>query len=214
MKDVSEGGRTVLFVSHNMGAIQNLCEKCILLGDGKIQNIGKSNDIVNEYLNTSLNISDTSLVHRNEQKSSEFMFISIGFQDSKGQKLTNLSSGENVNIILDYLCKDNNKLRNVQIAYNITMLGEPLIMLNTEFSENFETIPAKGCVICTIPKLPLTPGYYSIRIRSYSNGIMTNHLADAAMFYVKDGQFFESGLMPKDFDAKFLVDHYWKLEER
>ena len=198
-----------------MVAIQILCERCILLEDGKVRNIGKTNDIIEEYLNTSLDISNTPLAHRKEQKKSEFMFISIGFQDFKGQKLVNLSPGEDIGIVLDYLCKDNNsKLRNVQITYDITRMGEPFVMLDTEYSENFETVPAKGRIICNIPKLPLMPGYYSIHIRSYSNGIMTNHLMDAATFYVKEGPFFESGRMPKDFEAKILVDHYWELEER
>jgi hypothetical protein len=42
---------------------------------------------------------------------------------------------------------------------------------------------------------------------------MTNELPDAATFYVKEGPFFESGLMPKDSKAKILVDHYWELEK-
>jgi len=51
MGEVSKGeGRTVLFVSHNMGAIRELCNLAILLNNGKISNIGISNNIVREYL--------------------------------------------------------------------------------------------------------------------------------------------------------------------
>lgn len=50
MKDVSEGGRTVLFVSHNMTAIKNLCQKGILLGKGVIEKYGTANDVVDGYL--------------------------------------------------------------------------------------------------------------------------------------------------------------------
>jgi lipopolysaccharide transport system ATP-binding protein len=51
MKDVSEkGGRTVLFVSHNMAAISQLCQKAILLNTGSIEMIASASDIIKQYL--------------------------------------------------------------------------------------------------------------------------------------------------------------------
>lgn len=51
MKKVSEeGGRTVLFVSHNMGAIRQLCSRSICLENGVIQNIGGSDQVINCYI--------------------------------------------------------------------------------------------------------------------------------------------------------------------
>jgi lipopolysaccharide transport system ATP-binding protein len=51
MQDVSSSeGRTVLFVSHNMPALLNLCNKAILLQSGKFQNMGKADEIVQEYI--------------------------------------------------------------------------------------------------------------------------------------------------------------------
>lgn len=52
MQDVSQGeGRTVLFVSHNMTAVKNLCETGILLEDGRISHSGKIADVVSHYIN-------------------------------------------------------------------------------------------------------------------------------------------------------------------
>jgi len=50
-----KAGRTILFVSHNMIAVQNLCKRCILLNKGKIKLIGKTKKVVNSYLNKSIN---------------------------------------------------------------------------------------------------------------------------------------------------------------
>ena len=50
MKEVSKQGRTVLFVSHNMTAIQNLCKKAILLKTGKIVYSGNARDTIKKYL--------------------------------------------------------------------------------------------------------------------------------------------------------------------
>lgn len=52
MKEVSEGGRTVLFVSHNMGAIERLCEKVLLIDRGALKNYGQSQIIIREYLSS------------------------------------------------------------------------------------------------------------------------------------------------------------------
>ncbi len=49
MSEVAKGGRTVLFVSHNMGAILTLCNKAILLDEGKNMMVGKPKDVANDY---------------------------------------------------------------------------------------------------------------------------------------------------------------------
>lgn len=65
MGDVSKGeGRTVLFVSHNMGAIQKLCDNAILLSNGKLAESGKTVDVINKYLS-----------FNNKNSSNEFHFV-------------------------------------------------------------------------------------------------------------------------------------------
>lgn len=55
MHDVAAGdGRTVLFVSHNMSALAQLCEHGILLEEGRIKNIGPAKDVIQTYLRSSL----------------------------------------------------------------------------------------------------------------------------------------------------------------
>jgi lipopolysaccharide transport system ATP-binding protein len=53
MKDVSTSGRSVLFVSHNMGAVKNLCNKSVILDKGRLIKNGPTGKVVNEYLNES-----------------------------------------------------------------------------------------------------------------------------------------------------------------
>lgn len=50
METVSKSGRTILFVSHNMTMIQQLCEKSILLSKGRIKNVGDTNSVIEHYL--------------------------------------------------------------------------------------------------------------------------------------------------------------------
>lgn len=50
MNEVSRSGRTVLFVSHDMGAINQLCQRCVLLKNGKVQNVDVTSKILSQYL--------------------------------------------------------------------------------------------------------------------------------------------------------------------
>lgn len=50
MSEISKNGRTILFVSHNLGAIKTLCNKCILIEDGKISDYGESGPLIERYL--------------------------------------------------------------------------------------------------------------------------------------------------------------------
>jgi len=75
MKDVTENeGRTVLFVSHNMGAIAELCSNCLLLENGEVKRKGDTTEIISKYLNASINneirfenkpIKEASVTHLN-----------------------------------------------------------------------------------------------------------------------------------------------------
>ena len=54
MEDVAKAGRTVLFVSHNMAAVERLCQKVIWLKNGRIHTMGEAGEVVSHYLRTSL----------------------------------------------------------------------------------------------------------------------------------------------------------------
>lgn len=57
MKEVTKDeGRTILFVSHNMGAVKELCNTAVLLNNGEISNIGTANNIVREYLSKPIKV--------------------------------------------------------------------------------------------------------------------------------------------------------------
>jgi lipopolysaccharide transport system ATP-binding protein len=53
MGDVGRSGKTVLFVSHNMGAVNSLCSRCVVLGEGKLLLVGSTADALGRYLNDS-----------------------------------------------------------------------------------------------------------------------------------------------------------------
>jgi lipopolysaccharide transport system ATP-binding protein len=120
MSDISKGeGRTVLFVSHNLGAIQNLCNKCILLNIGRIVVEKKTNEVIEKYIEMStipsqmagqrignhlVFFADFRLENENGKEVSEFfmnddLFIKIIIHFEK--TITNLEVAMNVKNIYD-----------------------------------------------------------------------------------------------------------------
>jgi len=74
MQDISRGeGRTVLFVSHNMAAVKNLCTRGILLEHGKIKTIGEINDVLTMYQKSSVELNN----YTSDSSTKEFYLESI-----------------------------------------------------------------------------------------------------------------------------------------
>lgn len=81
MQDVSRGeGRTVLFVSHNMAAVSSLCERGLLLKDGKLFYQGNIKDVVENYLKGNFNTNITE----NFQENDFFKFNSVHIYNQDG----------------------------------------------------------------------------------------------------------------------------------
>jgi lipopolysaccharide transport system ATP-binding protein len=83
MKDVSSNdGRTVLFVSHNMGAVNQLCNRAILLQNGRLVKEGETSEVVSTYVKSG---ADQNSVYRGPGTSSKrIWFKFIGTQDADG----------------------------------------------------------------------------------------------------------------------------------
>ena len=78
MQDISkEGGRTVIFVSHNMAAVKSLCTRCIVLGNGTVDFIGNVEDAVSRYLKNGLNDISSQYLNENENNKSDILEISV-----------------------------------------------------------------------------------------------------------------------------------------
>ena len=64
MNDISREGSSILFISHNMDAVLNLCNKGILLENGQLKSIGDIRDIVDEYMKVNTWTDGRSIIFR------------------------------------------------------------------------------------------------------------------------------------------------------
>src|SRR5580658_6356055 len=65
IQKVAQGdGRTVLFVSHNMGALRRLCDRAVYLRNGTVDMVGEANAVVDAYMNSTTGVEDLNLLQR------------------------------------------------------------------------------------------------------------------------------------------------------
>jgi len=73
MKDVSQGGgRTVLFVSHQLNSIRALCDNCVLMENGTVNMIGETSSVIEKYLSTGENETTNFWINTKEEYQNEF----------------------------------------------------------------------------------------------------------------------------------------------
>jgi len=95
-----QAGRTILFVSHNMAAIQRLCGRCVLIEKGKIKKIGKTKNVVNNYLGDS-NESQAVFEYK-EDKKKKMQIKKIEILDHKNELTNNLDVTQLFKIKINY----------------------------------------------------------------------------------------------------------------
>ena len=106
MKDVSQGqGRTVLFVSHNMGSIRNLCNRGVLLEHGQLKMMGDVNEVIDEYTKSSnLDILGATW-KKPEIEDKDFQMIAAEFRNEKGEITQSFTCDEDIILDLTFLVK-------------------------------------------------------------------------------------------------------------
>lgn len=153
MQDVSKGeGRTVLFVSHNMGSIQSLCNKGIVLENGLICHTGSIFDSVSYYLNSNVNFSQKKIINNIVKCNSDFIISNIKINNSESltHKITNKDLTVHVEI--------NGEIKsNKKIALEIYLYDEkeiPLAIFNPSINNEIKEFKKGNFQINEVLKLP------------------------------------------------------------
>src|SRR5438309_3568650 len=101
MGEVANQGRTVLFVSHNMAAIQGFCSKCCLLSSGQVVAEGSPRSVVEQYLSdVSLGTPTLLRERKDRQGTGEIQFLEVSILDAKGRSIDAALTGQDIDIAL------------------------------------------------------------------------------------------------------------------
>ena len=214
MDEVAKGGRTVIFVSHNMGAIENLCRKTILLENGKMVKFNKTNQVIQSYLQGLIR-SKLFQLKPSVQDSGTGILKVIDFYitNSKGNQINIIESGSDINF--NFVFKLKKKVispTNMALAIN-TNFGLRLATLWSKFvMDNIKIEGYRGVMTCSIPKLPLGEGFYTLGLYVASENGMIYYVDNLVDITVKQGTFYGQGLEPSRSHGGFLFDFQWNIK--
>ncbi len=217
MENVAHGGRTVLFVSHDMAAIQGLCNRVYLLDDGHLVESGSPAEVIAAYVERFQSAQGIPLAERDDREGNgAFRFTEVVLRDAGWNPVDIVYSGQHVIISVRYTSGDGKPLRNVAISIPFyTVLGRYMFMCWTELTgSSFDELPPEGWVHCHIPRLPLTAGNYPFNLFGTADGLIADWVLRAGTLKVAEGDFFGTGHLPPGEHNRhsFLVDHFWELE--
>lgn len=219
MEDVADKeGRTILFVSHNMGTISNLCNKGIYLKSGQVGYSDSIQKVIDYYL---LSFQETNnysngIVFREENveiTSNSFYILEVALLNQHLEFKPFTKTWDYVRIRITYYSPK--AITNGSVVLELsTLSGNRLIQYSTRPLSGLELQISKGksYVDCIIPCLPLASGNYLMSI-----GLaipMVEWLCwkeNIATLEVNENDVYESSFPPTQERTSVAVEHYWEV---
>jgi homopolymeric O-antigen transport system ATP-binding protein len=212
MGDVAKQGRTILFVSHNMAAVESLCSTAYLLEKGRLVASGVTKTVIDAYLSSIPALCKTPLEHRTDREGSgRLRFTDIEFRSDEGVPTEVVQAGKTLLISVAYT-STSDTVKNVEISIDIyTQNGQYMLMLDNEMvGADFESVPGVGRFSCRVECFPLSPGQYNITLFCRANGIIVDWVQQAALLTVEPGDFYGTGRLPPATHGGFLIPQKWQ----
>jgi lipopolysaccharide transport system ATP-binding protein len=165
MKDVSEQGRTVIFVSHNMGAVADLCSRAILLKHGMILQDGATDDVIRSYVqqNMQVKLNDSSSLNDATVRrgTGQVRFEKIRMMNSFGEEVNEFFQGDKV--VFEMSFKVNAPVKDLLASISLRSGKTRDIVTSTKRNKIESTNFKTGDTIQVryeFPRLSLRPGVY------------------------------------------------------
>ena len=194
MKDVARGGRTVLFVSHNMGAVSGLCNKAILMAEGRVKLIGSVESVVAEYLRRDAGAGGEEVDvanHPNRTAKYKPLITRLRMEALDGTSANGSAGGvaycgRPLRLRIGYDLPDRVNCPEFVVRFH-TAMGFKVFTLISSYQDSTlpQSLQGRGEVVCEIPSLPLMPGEYSLGVRLWQPGQMLDEVENVAALQVE-----------------------------
>ncbi|HET6409433.1 MAG TPA: ABC transporter ATP-binding protein [Chthoniobacteraceae bacterium] len=176
MQEVSRGhGRTVLFVSHNMGAVRKLCNSAVLLERGTVALRAATEEVVARYFSSACSQPSTELIsHPNRSGGMKPHFTRLEITDAKGRAESTFAPGDRVTIELQMQCLE--RILDPRISIGFTDLtGERLFAVANFLSDSaIPSLHGNASVTTQFELPPVLPSRYHLDI-GLSDGANRRH---------------------------------------
>lgn len=215
MGDVANEGRTVLFVSHNMGSIRSLCEKAAILKTGQLVSSGPADEQVSAYLRDLEQDAQTPLQQRTDRSGNgSYRLEKIIATDLSTESTASLCAGDPVSFTF-FFSRQTTAPASASFGFSCFRAGSGEKVFHADSRQQnicFDCLPVSGMVTCTIPQLFLAPGRYLLDVIVCSAGgkaTTLDHVRSAYTFDVVDGDFYHTGMKGNTWGAFVYAPCTW-----
>ena len=179
MKDVAGHGRTILFVSHNMAAMRNLCDRVIYMHNGAIVADGKTDPVVEKYLESTLVTEAKSSSLTCKIKDQDFQLLTARLINENGEEKDVFECDETVGLEMRVLVR---KPVPALYGYLAIMNTEGIIVLEGDSVDTGHNIldglrDGEHTIRLTIPRRSLGPGGYYVDL-GFASSQADRHTVD------------------------------------
>jgi lipopolysaccharide transport system ATP-binding protein len=216
MEGASREGRTIVFISHNLAAVRNLCNRGMLLSEGRMKAMGPVSEVIDEYVGEMESDLPRSLRERkNRDGSGDLRFVDLHLERN-GHVIDSPSTGEDCDIVLTYETARDEPFRTVNFGISIFGLEEssPMLHLSSETAGSvFRNVPPRGEARCRLHNCPLPAGQYFMSLWADATGDLLDGVHRAFDMTVAGGDFYGSGRQPRSDHRTVLVPHEWSVTD-
>jgi lipopolysaccharide transport system ATP-binding protein len=222
MDEVAKGGRTILFVSHNMGAILSLCNQAMLINNGVIAEIGDTQGTVNKYLETNVYFAAEDEAHydlsdRKNPHGKDIFVESLIIRDREGQENNNIPMNGYMELELHLKGLDSFPSAQVGIFMK-TNFGQRVFTFDSGMVNKTPEIKFSGNdrAVMRINNLPLNPGMYYIDVVVAQKGVSRiDFIENAAKINVVFSDVYENGFNITDYYGVIhILNSSWEFSNR
>lgn len=203
MNEVSQSGRTILFVSHNLSAINSLCNKAVVLKKGEGVFYGDVAEATNKYLAGDTAFGEVPLANRTDRiGNGSFVFTSVDYYSTAHQS-KEIFTGDPVKITLGFKTelKDLDQLI-ISVLFSDNLQNPVAAFVSDEMGASFSNNLSENKIELDIPQLLLRGGRYSVRLLATYKGTASDSFCDvienAVEINVMSSDFWKSGKLIRD----------------
>jgi lipopolysaccharide transport system ATP-binding protein len=219
MKDITHEGRTVVFVSHSMGAVNSLCKSGVVIERGHVIFRGSAGQATDIYLQTVLpEMAREPLITRIDRRGNKAMYLT-GFtiRDESDTLIEQIPNGQTVKLVFEFESDPKALPNRARFGFVLrSMEGVALSQLHSRFTEQtFEVDKQKSRIIATLNRFPFPPGRYYLDTYLEVGGgnIPADYMMQAAAIDVVDGDFYGTGYQVYSRESNLLLDGTFEAEQ-
>ncbi len=217
MQDVAKSGRTILFVSHDLAAVESLCTKGIVVTNGTCSEVLSAADAVSKYCratDASIGASVDLRTHVGRRPNSLNLMKRVDLMIDDKKEARSFGMGQRLSLQVSFGTAETPFSPILGIVIK-SARGQPVLGLNNRFAGSgpFISRVSSGLVRCNLGDLPLVPGTYSVDLYLGDEYRDFDAIFDAIDFSIERSDYYGTGKLPPQGTGPLRWNAEWILNQ-